>query len=60
MTPSSSWVSVLEVRCCFCDTRQGFKDGKGQSGITSTVCEYCRDWFMGEMAKYRRDDARAA
>ena len=31
----------LKIRCAWCKTDMGEKDGKGQTGVTGGMCERC-------------------
>lgn len=33
--------TVLQIKCMWCGVEMGEKDGKGQSGVTSSICPKC-------------------
>ena len=35
------WPTVLEIRCAWCGDTLGYKNGKGQSGISHGICDTC-------------------
>jgi len=41
---------MLEIRCSWCGKHLGWKDGKGQSGITNTICETCKKEVLNEIS----------
>lgn len=41
MTYPAADRTTLEIVCCSCGTHKGTKEGHGQTGTTSTICEPC-------------------
>lgn len=33
--------TTMQIECCVCKEHKGEKDGHGQTGVTSTICETC-------------------
>ncbi|MFA5937187.1 MAG: hypothetical protein WC822_04925 [Candidatus Paceibacterota bacterium] len=47
--------TILKIVCMWCKTPMGEKDGKGQSGETSSICRNCWDThFPG--TEYPKED----
>lgn len=44
---------MLEIICSWCNKSLGFKDGKGRSGITNTICEDCKQKILKEVEDER-------
>ena len=45
------WVSLMPVRCMYCNTLQGYKDGGGNTAESSTICASCKPWVMDHYFK---------
>ena len=41
----------MEIICSWCGKKIGEKDGKGCAGVTSTICEKCKQKILNEITK---------
>ena len=44
----------LEVVCAWCGKHLGWKDGKGEIGISHGICDECKEKILGEYKEKRR------
>jgi hypothetical protein len=51
-------MTELIIVCAWCDTETGRKDGKGESGYTSTICPECKDDILDPAMVYNKGNRR--
>ena len=46
---AAEFQTVMIIDCAWCKKSMGQKDGRGQTGPTSGICESCRDSILGDL-----------
>jgi hypothetical protein len=48
ISPKAPYVTSLRRVCPWCDTTLGWKDGKGKTGTTYSICDTCAAELLAE------------